>query len=493
MSFIAFGEWTPDLPDIATPGLTVAKNVIPEDKSYRPLKDLSPSSGALPARAQGAFASSAGDSSVVIYAGDASELYQRTGSTWTERSRVAGYATAAFGFWRFTQYNNQVVATNYTDAPQIITVGGTTFADISGAPKAKTVGTIRNFVFLGDTDDATFGAVPYAVQWSAIDDPTDWPIPFTDDAASKQSSREELNAAYGPIQYISDGDAFGLVFQERAITRFTYVGGAVVFQVQTYDRNRGAYAPQACVQIGGTTFFMALDGFYATDGFQVTPIGDDKVNTWFLRDVDLSFVERITAAADEEKGIIVWSYCGSGGPLGTPSRVIIYNYRDGRWTYGDQETELVFGGRSPGFTLDEMDAISTSIDALGASLDSAVWTGGYSVLQGFTTDHRLGEFVGAAKTGILETAEVALNAPGRAYVDRLKPEVAGGNDLRVSLGTRGYGNESVVWTNPQPLHPRTREANFRSDAFYHRARLTLTGGFDSATGIHYFFEKAGNV
>lgn len=493
MNFIPFGEWTPDLPDIATPGLTVAKNVIPQDASYRPLKELGVAGDALTARCQGAFAGSDSASTVVIYAGDASKLYQRNASAWDDVSAVGGYATSSQGYWRFAQYNDKVLATNFQDEVQIATVGATDFADVTGAPKAKQVGVIRNFVFLGDTTDATFGHVPYAVQWSAIDDPTDWPIPFTDDAASKQSSRENLNAAYGPVQYIADGESFGLVFQERAITRFTYVGGAVVFQVQPYERSRGAYAPQSCVQIGNITYFLALDGFYATDGYQVTPIGDKKVNTWFLRDVDLSFVERITAAADAEKGVIVWSYCGSGGALGVPNRVIIYNFRENRWSYGEQEVELIFGGRSPGYTLDELDAVSASIDGLGASLDSAAWTGGYTVLQAFSTDHKLGEFVGAVKTATIETAEVALNAPGRAYVSRVKPEVEAGENITVSLGTRTDGSSNIAWTFPVSLHPRTREANFRSDAFYHRARLTIAGGFDSATGVYYFFEQSGGV
>ena len=492
MSFVPFGEWTPDLPDIATPGLTEARNVIPSDASYRPMKSLLPSGDALTGNPKGAFAASAPDSSVAIYAGDATRLYRRSGTAWVDESRVAPYATAEFGYWRFSQYAGYVIATNFSDAPQIAVIGGD-FADMAGAPQAKAVGTIRNFVFLGNLDDALFGQVPFAVQWNAIDDPTDWPIPFTDDAASKQASRQDLNAAYGPVQFIADGESFGLVFQERAITRFTYVGGSVVFQVQTFERTRGAYAPQGCVQVGNVTYFLALDGFYATDGFQVTPIGERKVNTWFLRDADFSFVERITAAADMEKGIIVWSYCGSGGPSGVPNKVIIYNFRENRWTYGEESMELIFGGRSPGYTLEELDAIAPSLDELSVSMDSAIWTGGYSVLQAFSTDRRLGEFVGAAKTGVLESAEVPLNSPGRAYVSRVKPEIDAPSTVTIALGTRNYGGNDTVWTAPASLHPRTREANFRSDAFYHRARVTMAGGFESATGIHYFFEKSGSV
>ena len=37
---VPFGEWTPDLPDLDNPGLTVCRNAIPVAGAYRPSKDL---------------------------------------------------------------------------------------------------------------------------------------------------------------------------------------------------------------------------------------------------------------------------------------------------------------------------------------------------------------------------------------------------------------------------------------------------------------------
>ena len=485
MSFLPFGEWTPDIPDIETPGLTEAKNVVPADASYRELLSLNSTGDALDTRCLGAIAASASDSSVVVYAGDAAKLYKRNGTAWD----TVGSGFATTGYWKFAQYNNHVLATNFVDPVQISTVGGVSFSAASGAPAARHLGVIRDFVFAGDISDATWGHVPHAVQWSAIDDPTDWPIPLTVDAASKQSSREELNAAYGPVKHIADGESFGLVFQERAITRFTYVGGAVVFQVQTYERTRGAYAPNGCVQVGNMTYFLAMDGFYATDGFNVQPIGANRVNSWFLKGVNLDSVDRITAAVDTAQNIVMWSYPSGSGE---PDRLVIYNYRENKWSYGEQTCELIFGGRSPGYTLDELDAFGT-LDEIGSSLDSAAWTGGYTIAQAFDTTHRLGEFTGAAKTAVLETGEVALNSPGRAFVSRVKPVVEAPGGMTVAVGSRDHTTENVAWTPATAIHPRTREATFRNDAFYHRARVTITGGFDSATGVHYFHENAGSV
>jgi hypothetical protein len=205
-----------------------------------------------------------------------------------------------------------------------------------------------------------------------------------------------------------------------------------------------------------------------------------------------SFVNRISAGVDFEKNIIVWSFPGKDSIDGTPNRLLIYNYRDGRWTHGEESLEFVFGGRSPGYTLDEIDAVG-DLDELGIPFDSAAWTGGYVVLQAFDTSHFLGEFAGNAKTAVIETAEVPLNAPGRAFVKMVKPVVEDGGGITVQLGTRNDTADDLSWTAATSLHPRSKQAHFRSDAYYHRARITIADGFDSATGIHYFHESAGEV
>ena len=114
-------------------------------------------------------------------------------------------------------------------------------------------------------------------------------------------------------------------------------------------------------------------------------------------------------------------------------------------------------------------------------------------MQAFSTSHALGELTGAAKTGVIELAETALNGHGRAFVHKMKPIAENGGTITVSIGTRDDGTESVSWTSPVTLHPRNKEAHFRADAYFHRARVTMTGGFESATGVHYFHEAAGET
>ena len=82
-------------------------------------------------------------------------------------------------------------------------------------------------------------AAPYRVQWPAIGDPTNWPIPLTANAIAFQSGFEDLEVDLGPVKFIAGFPLYGVIFQEFGITRANYVGGQVVFSFAVISRNRG--------------------------------------------------------------------------------------------------------------------------------------------------------------------------------------------------------------------------------------------------------------
>ena len=101
------------------------------------------------------------------------------------------------------------------------------------AIQGTTVGRVNEFIVLGQFDN------PYTVRWCAIGDATDWPTPATDDARSKQAGEQTFPVEYGIVTGIAGNDFYGYVFQEKAITKMTYVGGDVVFAFDTFEESRG--------------------------------------------------------------------------------------------------------------------------------------------------------------------------------------------------------------------------------------------------------------
>lgn len=487
---IPFGEYLPDLPYYQNPGLVEAKNLIPVDKSYKDFLAVLTSDDALGSRPQGAICctDSAGDPE--IYAGTETALYEKTGTTWTDRTPASPYSTPSIGYWRFVQFDDIVIATNGVDNLQSKTIGAAAdFADLAATgtpPTAKQIGVINRFVVVGDTEDGTNGAVPSRIQWPAIDDPTDWPTLGTSDARSKQSGEQFLDASYGAVTAIAGGQFFGIVFQQRAVTRMTYVGGDIVFQFEVVDKTRGCWAPQSMIQVGSLCYFLASDGWYVTDGQQVKPIGDGKVDKAFYANFDQTYRERVTCGLDLINKCILWAYPSPSATAGVPDQVLIYNFLENRWSYAEESVQLLFSSLTQGYTLEQLDSLYSSIDDMTITLDSSLWSGGIPTVMLFETD-TLGTFSGGALVSRIETGEIEINPPGLAYINGVKPLVTGSpSAMTVAISTRSsQDNASRSFGAATSRNSRTGVADFRAHGRYACARIEITGGFDRALGLQF--------
>lgn len=482
---LLFGEFLPDLPYYENPGLVEAKNVIPVDKHYKEFLPLTTEGDALPTTPpMGAFAAIDSNGDPEIYAGTDTDLYERISTAWTVRS-AATYGTATY--WRFTQFDDEVFATNAVQEIQSRTIGSAsafTAAGTSGdAPLAQELGVINKFLVAGNLNASAGGAS--AVQWSAFDNPHDWPTPGGASANAVQSGRQILNAGYGKVTAIANGEFWGLVFQQRAVTRFTYEGGDTVFQIQTFERNRGCWAPQSMIQIGGLAYFLASDGFYVTDGQTVTPIGNAKVDKWFFSEFDQTYRNNLTVSADHINKCIFWSYSSPSASTGIPDRVIIYNYLENRWAWGEDTVYLLFQSFTTGYTLDQLDSLYSSIDAIPITLDSSFWAGGIPTVMGLGTDYKLGGLGGVASTARFETGEIDLNPFGYAHIRGIRPIVTGDpTTVTVQISARtSQDNQDRSFGTVTARTTRTGVCDFRTEGRYLSARLEVTGGFDRTLGL----------
>lgn len=477
-----FAKWTPDLNDFE--GSNEIKNCLPVDKDYTQFLQLATTGDAVASDVRGATHVFNFDGTPAIYAGTTTNLYWQTGSSWT--SLGSGFALPSRGFWRFNQFGRFVAAVSRSENPQIATIGGGDFADIEDAPKAAQVGVIRNFLILGNLLDDELDEVPFRVQWSSITDPKDFPAPGSLEALSKQAGAENLPSEYGAINFIANGERTGLVLQERGITRFTYVGGNVVFQVDTYERTNGAFTPNGNIQIGDRTYFISQNGFHFTDGAQVVDIGDKQVDQTFLVELNTDERHRVTVGVDLKQSLIHWSF-----PTGTvPSRVYTYNFKEDRWTNSDQTLSYMFSSVEPATSIDDLDGQFASIDVVIPDLDSPVWKGGDRFIGAFGTDDKIGTFTGAALTAIIDTQEVRLNPNGRTYVKGITPVIDGGV-VSISAGGRRTISDTVQFSRSVPVNTRTGVAPLRSDNYYHRARCTISGGFSKAIGLEFDANNTG--
>lgn len=492
MALIPFAEWSPDTPDFAS-FAREASGVIPEASGYRPFPALATTTNALTARAQGGAWFRRTDGTTAQFAGDATKLYSLSGVTWSDVSRTVGgaYACGADGNWRFMQFKTLALATNGVDALQKFDLdAGTNWALCGGSPPVSSfLAGVRNFVVLGN-----LASLPQRVQWSPIDNAEGtW-----GSVATTQADYQDLIDG-GAITGLTGGE-FGLIFQEAAVRRMTYEGAPTVFRIDKIATEIGATIPNSVASAGNRSFFCHRSGFFmVVDGQQIVPIGNDaqtgdsKVNRWFWSNVDQGNLWRVSAAVDPVNALYVISFPPTGGS-GTPTLLLIYNWKVNRWSRAVVTCEMIYSGATQqSYTLEDLDAFGGgSLDALPYSLDSSYWTGTRNLLLcGFYTDHKWGAFSGSNLEATIDTGEGQATDGRRSTIRSVRPMVDGGTPT-VAMGWRNTQTASVTWDAAKTATSNGLCPMFRNSRFFRfRTVVPAASTWTWAQGIADVDARAG--
>jgi hypothetical protein len=468
---IPVGAWTPDDPDFQDPGSTEALNVIPRIRSYSPFPALASVSNALAARCQGAIFARKADGTGVVFAGDATKLYRLSSASFADVSRLAGgaYATTTDGFWSFTQFGPNILAFNGIDAPQAFNIDSdSNFSALGGSPPVALYScVVGDFVMTLQQPGARARA-----QWSAINNAASW-------AASQatQASYQDIPAG-GWGQGIVGLNYAAAIFLEFAIYLASYEGPPTVFRFAKIADGLGCTIPGSIANYRDLIFFCDRSGFYMLQGgAAVTPIGAQRVDNWFWSNLDQGHLGRCCAGVDPVNGLYAIAFPDLTSVTGELNHLLLYSWTQDRWAHVQPgNLELLFSAATQsGYTLEGLDAVSTSLDGLPFSLDSYVWTGiARRLLGGFDPAHRLGYFNGANLGATVTTTEAA---PGNGKLMRVRsarPLVDGGTPS-LALGLRNRQADSVAYGSPVALNA-LGTCPLNQAGRYLRGRITLPAG-----------------
>lgn len=312
---------------------------------------------------------------------------------------------------------------------------------------------------------------PYRVWWSAIGDPTNWPTPLTANAIAFQSGYQDLDPALGPVMFIAGYPLYGLIFQRFGITLSSYQGGNVVFSFGTYERAHGLIAHGAAVKVSGTVYFLADDGFYATDGANVAPIGTAPDNSagidnWFWANVNQNALEAIRSGYDPVKRCVFWAIPTGANTL--PDTLLAYNILAQRWTRSSVASECIW----------------TSDNGADNS------PGTRQVLGVFDQTHTPNLLNGATLTGYLESCDLFIADANRRFTSGVRAQIQCTDNPIVTLGAREGVQSQILYnagTNPDPF---SLIAPQLVSALYTRARLA-SGAASAISGVTLLQEVEG--
>jgi hypothetical protein len=332
-----------------------------------------------------------------VLAGTATKLYELSGGSWTDQSRVAAYSASDDSRWTFAQFGNTALAANRADTIQRST--GTTFADIATAPKAEVIFTVGSQVMALNVNDGA--EKPDGWHCCAINDDTDWTESLTTQSASGRlvSTPGELTAGARLGEY-------AVAYKTKSIYLGQYVGSPAVWDwMHVPGGEVGCVGKEALCDLGSAHFFVGDDNFWLFDGTRPTPIGDNVLRQWFYDNSNPSYRYKTKCVYDRQNDRVWVFFPGTSST--TCDQALVYHVRTQRWGRSNRSVEAVLNYVATGLTFDTFDdAGATFNDLTDVAFDSQFWLTGGQALSAINTSHQLQLLTGDSTSSSFTTGDV---------------------------------------------------------------------------------------
>lgn len=369
--------------------------------------------------------------------------------------------------WQFAQFGNLVFATQANTALQVFDLSSdSAFSSSLGSPpQAAYVSVVGRFLVLSG-----LLSNPYRIQWSGLNS-----VNASASWTSGTNSSDFQDFPDGGIVRGVAGGEFGTVFQDQAIRRMSYIpGSSIIFQIERVTQDMGLFAPYSIVRAGSTIFFYAGQGFHKIEpGAIPEQIGREKIDRTFLADLDRGNLQLFIGAADPRSTRVYWAYKSVSGTSGSYDKIIGYDKMLDRFFQISMTGEYLLGISQTGLTLENLDSISSSIDALTLTLD-AYATAVQPEISQFSNTHKLGFFRGTNLEATIESGEQGTDGT-EIFTNGFRP---------ITDAATVYG--SVSWRQSQAATPtqgierammaRTGFVNLRREARYIRFKQRIPAG-----------------
>lgn len=448
---IEFGPWLPDQPRFQNSCIT-ATNVIPLQNGYGPFRGPRVVSDALPEEPVGAISFRRVDGTRETFVGTENGLYRLNGTTWDDVTPGGGVSASTF--WRFAPFGSRLIATNGIDNPQkFVLASDSAFSDLTNAPIAKFFVVVKSVLVAVDVQDGS----GYQVKHSAVDNSETWTIP-------EGAGNQEFFAG-GPVVGATGGD-YGVILQESALTRMDFVGGDLRFTFDEVEGAIGCIDAASIIEYKGLTYYLSEEGFQVYDGASSANISSEQVTTQFQSNFQktrgtsagdvrvtsenetriISLGDTVQSALYPSYSLVAWSY-----PVGGVNRLIMFNYKLGRWSESDVSV---------------------------LSFHTAFRTNG-QIFAGFNSSYQLVYFDGDIQTATLSTGDIQFIKGKRAMVSRARGLVDSAHTITIGKKSALSDTESTVSGSSNA----DGSVSIRANARYHRVQLIPSASFTEISGV----------
>jgi hypothetical protein len=245
------------------------------------------------------------------------------------------------------------------------------------------------------------------------------------------------------------------------------------------------------IRAGDRIFFLAAQGFH---GMVATgapaPIGKERFDRTFFSDYDSGNLQLVIGAADPQGSRVYWAYKSVNGTTGLFDKILVYDYVLDRASTINMAGEYIASLARPGLTLENLDSISGSLDALPLSSLDDVSTAALAKLSAINASHQLGFPTGDNLEATLDTAEQALDGR-RVRVRGLRP-VTDAATCYASVSARETLQTAPIYSAEQAVDARGLcPANVSTRLARGRLRVPAATTWSYAMGVEPQFAREG--
>lgn len=426
----------------------------------------------LPSACIGFYACRKKDGTEVMFAGTETALFKfnYTQAVWDD---VSSTTYAADVRWSFAKKGSIVYCQNGFDTEQQFDVEtDTVFSDNPTAPICRYLRMIGPFLFRA-----------YIVSWAAESIGLE---PSMIMCASLLSAADNVpyNLNYCDYQSVESGDEImgvmpmsggAHVWTKGGLVPLTLEIGDYTFALGEEDRTRGTSAPYSLCSFGQDRYIVyGDDGFLLYQGSMTPiPIGQDRVNTTFLGNIDQDTFADVLAMDDPENAVIWISYTNTDGDR----RMLGYQRNINQFTASDIEVEASFVTRTFVYT----------------GSDPPILVANQPRFTVFDRDGQVGYLVGDPLAARITTNEAQI-APDRAFenVARLNGDPVNFTVTTTTRDKKGGTPRTRTAASPSAL---TGAVPFSADGLTHQWQIDIPAGeaWTNVTGIDVPGKPAGKT
>ena len=127
-----------------------------------------------------------------------------------------------------------------------------------------------------------------------------------------------------------------IVYFERSTWELVYTGNQVLpFVWQTIDDNLGVESTFSSILLDNEVLGIGQTGIHSCDGLHVRRIDEKIPQEVFAIHNGNNGVERVAGIRDYISELAYWTFPQEGGNPTYPTRLLVYNYKNGAWSFFD--------------------------------------------------------------------------------------------------------------------------------------------------------------